>query len=149
MRRGDGSCCSCSVPEVWVQHSSVPLLLALCPCAHAGGQGTTESVPPPATSVEKSIFFQTACFLYFYNVLHRKLLRLICSGLLHRQHPDITCHLGNSRWYTGNQQQPARAEGPHACMFCLLFVSKCDLQNKNTQSLSKHFLAEICFGLKH
>lgn len=83
MRRGDGSCCSCSVPEVSVQHSSVPVLLVLCPCGHAGGQGTTEPVPPPAPSVEKCIF-QSACFLYFYHVLHGKLLHLICSRLLHK-----------------------------------------------------------------
>lgn len=83
MRRGDGSCCSCSVPEVSVQHSSVPFLRVPCPCGHAGGQGTTEPVPLPAPSVEKCIF-QSACFLYFYHVLHGKLLHLICSGLLHK-----------------------------------------------------------------
>lgn len=115
---------------------------------------TKEGREPPSLChhqpwVWRSVFFNQHVFFIFYNVLHRKLLHLICSGLLHKQHPDITCHLGNSRWYTTNQQQHVWAEGPCACMFCLFFVSKCDLQNKTTQIWSKHFLAQICFGLKH
>lgn len=147
MRRGDGSCCSCSVPEVSVQHSSVPfsISMSMWPCRRAGNHWACATPSPKCGEV----YFSISMFSLFLPCTSRKTITPNLFWITAQTHPDITCHLGNSRWYIRNQQQPARAEGPHACVFCLLFVSKCDLQNKNTQILSKHFLAKICFGLKH